>query len=300
MTEKIKLTFLGTSAQIPTAKRNHTSMLLNYKGENILIDCGEGTQRQFRKAKMNPCKITRILLTHIHGDHTFGLPGLFSTLISSGYSKELFIYGPKGIKRFLSNFLNIPYFDKKFKIKILEVQGKFFEDKNFFLEAKSMTHGIPCNAYSFVIKDKIRIDKKKLLKSKFPSGPSIQKLKEGKNVSYKGKKYKSKNLTYLEKGKKISVVLDTLMNNQITPFVKNSDLLICEASFDSSLKEQAKQHLHLTAFQCGEIAKKSKSKKLFLTHISQRYENNTKVLLKDAKKNFKNTFIANDFDFVEI
>jgi len=300
MAEKVKFTFLGTSAQIPTAKRNHTSMLLTYKGENILIDCGEGTQRQFRKMKLNPCKITRILLTHIHGDHTFGLPGLLATLSSSGYSRELFVYGPRGTKKFLSGFLGMKYLEKKFPLKIFEVQGKFFEDKEFFLEAKSMAHGIPCNAYSFVIKNKRRIDKKKLEKSKLPVGPLIEDLRKGKDVLHEGKKYKSKGFTYLEKGKKISFVLDTSMNSKIISFVKDSDLLIMESSFDSNLKQQAKEHLHLTAEQDGEIAKKSNSKKLILTHISERYENNVGILLNDAKKKFKNVSIANDFDVVEI
>src|SRR4030042_5112543 len=108
MASKIKIHFLGTSAQIPSVKRNHTSLLLNYNSENILVDCGEGTQIQFRKAHLNPGCVTRILITHIHGDHVFGLPGLISTLDFSEYKKDLYIYGPKGIKRFLSEFLGIP------------------------------------------------------------------------------------------------------------------------------------------------------------------------------------------------
>ena len=86
-----KITFLGTSDQIPSRSRNHTSILLTYEGENILIDCGEGTQRQFRKANLNPCKITKILISHWHGDHVLGLPGLLSTLALSGYNKTLHI-----------------------------------------------------------------------------------------------------------------------------------------------------------------------------------------------------------------
>ena len=107
MSEKIKIKFLGTSAQIPTVKRNHSAILLTYGEENILVDCGEGTQRQIRLAKLNPCKITKILITHKHGDHTFGLPGLISTLNVSEYKKTLEIYGPKGIKKFLGDFLDL-------------------------------------------------------------------------------------------------------------------------------------------------------------------------------------------------
>ena len=299
MASKINLIFLGTSAQIPTIKRNHSAILLTYKKENILIDCGEGTQRQFRIAKLNPGKITKILITHKHGDHIFGLPGLLSTLNFSEYKKTLEIFGPKGIKKILENFLEISKTKLNFKIIIKEVSGKFFENQDFYLETESMKHGTPTNAYNFVIKDKFRIDKKKLKKTKI-SGPILKNLKEGKNITYKNKKYKAKDFLYSEKGKKISIVLDTLYNEKIVPFTKNADLLICESSFSSKNNKEAKEHLHLTAEECGKIAKKSKAKKLILTHISQRYEMNLKELINDAKNNFKNVKIASDFDRIEI
>lgn len=296
----IKITFLGTSAQIPTAERNHTAILLSYHGENILVDCGEGTQRQFRKAKLNPCKVNKILITHWHGDHVFGLPGLISTFDHSGYNKTLYIYGPKGIRKFLDVFLGLKKVKRSFKIKVEEVSGKFFEAKDFYLEAEKMEHGMPTNAYTFVKKGKLRIDKKKLAKSKLPHGPLIQKLKDGKTITYKGKKYSAKNLTYSAEGKKISFVLDTLDNKKIVPFVKDSDLLICEASFDDALKDKAKEHLHMTSKQAGEIAKKSNTKKLILTHISQRYEKNLKKFLRDTKKVFKNSSLVDDLDVVKV
>ena len=296
----IKITFLGTSYALPTAKRNHTAILLNYNGENILVDCGEGTQRQFRKAKLNPCKLTRILITHIHGDHVLGLPGLLETLSLNEYNKTLFIYGPKGIKIFFKNMEKTFRLKPNYKIKIEEVDGKFFETDDFYLESKKMTHGIPCNAYSFVKKVQIRIDKEKLKKTKLPFSQLLQKLKHGKNVSYQGKKYLAKNLTFMEKGKKVSFILDTSFNKGISTFVNDSDLLICEATFDSKLESKAKEKKHLTSEQAGKIAKESKSKKLILTHISQRYEKNLNKLLNDAKKVFKNSQIANDFDIIEV
>ncbi len=301
MTKKIKLIFLGTSSQIPTAKRNHSAILLSYEGESILIDCGEGTQRQFRKARLNLCRVTRILISHWHSDHILGIPGLLSTLALSGYTKELYIYGPKGTKEFMRDLLKIFNFQKKYEIIVEETNGgKFFETKEFYLESERMHHGIPTNAYTFVIKDKSRLDKKKIKKSKLPFGPLLGKLKEGKDITYNGKKYRAKDFTYKEKGKKVSVVLDTLINERITPFVKNSDILICESSFSSRNNKEAKEHLHLTSKQCGEIAKKSKSDKLILTHISQRYEGNIKELLDDAKGVFKNTELVNDLDEIEI
>ncbi len=294
-----KLVFLGTSDAVPSAERNHTSILLNHNEENILVDCGEGTQRQFRKAELNPCKITRILITHWHGDHVLGIPGILETLSLSDYNKKLFIYGPKGTKEFMKNVLKTFVFTEKYPIEVLEVENKFFENDDFYLEAKKMTHGIPCNAYNFVLKDKIRINKEKLKKTKI-QGPILQKLKQGKDIVYEGKKYFAKNLTYKEEGKKISFVLDTSWNKEIVPFVKNSDLLVCESTFDAESEQRAKEYHHLTSNQSAEIAKKSNSKKLILTHLSQRYSKNPKSILEQAKKVFKNSFLAKDLDVVEI
>jgi ribonuclease Z len=294
-----KIIFLGTSDAVPTAERNHTAILLEHDGENILIDCGEGTQRQFRKAKLNPCKITKILITHCHGDHILGISGLLQTLNFSGYNKPVLIYGPKGIKEFMKLVLQTFAFQGRYKIEVKEVEGKFFENDDFYLEAKSMTHGIPCNAYTFVKKNKIRINKEKLKKTPL-EGPILKKLKEGKDVVYKGKKYFAKDLIYEEKGEKISFILDTSLNTKIIPFAKDSDLLICESTFDSDSEERAKEYKHLTSNQAAEIAKKSKSKKLILTHISQRYSSNPKKILLSAKKVFKNSFLANDLDVFEI
>lgn len=295
----IKLTFLGTSDAIPSAERNHTAILLNYKDENILIDCGEGTQRQFRKAKLNPSKITRILITHWHGDHVLGIPGILQTLSFSEYNKTLFIYGPKGTKEFMRNLLRTFIFHQNFKIIVEEVENKFFETEDFYLEAEKMSHGIPCNAYTFVKKGSLRIDKKKLGKTKI-QGTILKKLKEGKDIVYQGKKYLAKNLTYEEKGKKISFVFDTSFNDRIVPFVKNSDLLICESTFGAELEDRAEEYNHLTSKKTAEIAKKSNSKKLVLTHISQRYNKNPKKILDSAKKIFKNSRLVNDLDEIEV
>lgn len=275
-------------------------MLLTYGGENILIDCGEGTQRQFRKVKLNPCKVTRLLITHWHGDHVFGIPGFLSTLALSGYNKTLYIYGPKGTKEFMKDLLKIFRFTKEYKLVVEEVSGKFLETKDFYIEAKPMEHGIPTNAYCFVKKGLIRIDKKKLEKSKLPNGPLLKNLSEGKDITYKGKKYKSKDLTFVDGDLKVCFVLDTKDNPKIVGFAKDSDLLVCESSFGEELKEKAKEHLHLTASQAATIAKKAKVGELVLTHIGGRYEKDTKALENEAKKIFKKVKVARDFDVFEI
>ena len=302
MSSKIKITFLGTGGIIPTAKRNHIAIFLEYDSYGILVDCGEGTQRQFRKAKINPGKITKLLITHWHGDHVLGIPGLLQTLALSGYNKTLEIYGPSGTKEYMKGVLKIFHFvtDIKIEVKEIDKEGIFFEGKDFFLESRKMTHGCLCNAYNFVEKGKIRIDKKKLEKTKLPSGSLLQRIKEGKDIVYQGKKYKAKDLTYEVGEKKISFVLDTGLNDKIIPFVKDSDLLVIESTYAYDMEETAKEYKHLTSSQAGEIAKKAKVKKTILTHISQRYDKNSKRLLNEARKIFKNSFLAEDLDVVEV
>ena len=102
---KIPITFLGTGSAVPTKKKNHSAIFLHYKQENILFDCGEGTQRQFRKAEINPSKLTRLLISHWHGDHILGIPGLIQTLALNNYNKTLKIYGPKKTKQFIKKII---------------------------------------------------------------------------------------------------------------------------------------------------------------------------------------------------
>lgn len=295
-----KITFLGTSDQIPSRGRNHTSILLTEEGENILIDCGEGTQRQFRKANLNPCKIDKILITHWHGDHVLGLPGLLSTLALSGYNKNLEIYCPKGIKEKIEGFLEIFSFRREYKIKIKEIlTGKFFENDDFLLESEEMEHGVKCLAYSFTKKGKRRIDKGKLKKSGI-KGPILKNLSLGEDIEFEGKKYKSKEMTYVEENKKISIVLDTKFNDKISPFIKNSNVLICESTYSKDLSKEAEDHLHLTNEQAAKLAKKSKVEKLFLVHVSSRYIKDFKTFLNESKEIFKGTFLPRDLESFEI
>ncbi|MFC1682015.1 ribonuclease Z [Nanoarchaeota archaeon] len=301
MSNKIKVTFLGTAGAVPTVRRNHTAVLLNYRDENILVDCGEGVQRQFRKAGLNPCKLTKILITHWHGDHVLGIPGLLQTLAFSGYNKTLCVYGPRGTKKFMDLMLKTFIFEEKISVKVFEIdKGVFFENDYFSLEACSLDHRINCNGYCFVEKGKRRINKEKLEKSGLRSGPLLKKLKSGKDVSYEGKKYLASKLTFVEEKKKICFVWDTGYDKKISKFVEGADLFVCEATLSKEFEEFAKKARHLTSEQAGKIAKDAGVKKLGLIHVSQRYENNLRKILKEAKEVFKNSFVPKDLDVVEV
>jgi len=293
--EKIKITFLGTSDSIPTKLRNHPAILLAYKNENILIDCGEGTQRQFKIAEISPMKLTSILITHWHGDHTFGLPGLLQTLNMMNYNKKLKIYGPKGTRRYINLLKELANINLSLDVYELE-NNVFVDNSEFCIETKSMDHTSPTNAYSFKIKDKRRLDKQKLKKLKLPNSPIIKSLQQGKDIVYNNRKIKASQVSYIEKGRKVTIVLDTKLNQNAINLAKDSDILISESSFSSEDKDHAKEFKHLTATDAAVIAKKAKVKRLILTHVSQRYEGNISIIEKEAKKMFKNTSIAKDFD----
>jgi len=292
----MEIIFLGTSHAVPTKEKNQTAILVRYNSENILIDCGEGTQRQFKIAGLNLCKLTKILITHWHGDHILGLPGLLQSLALSNYNKTLEIYGPRGTKEFMKLLLEMFIFREKIKVNVHEIsEGVFFENKDFCLEAKKMKHGAPCLAYSFSEKTKYKIDINKVKKAGFKEGPWLKDLQEGKDAKFEGKKVEFKKYTNQISGKKVSFILDTAINENCFEIAKDADLLISEACFLKSEEALASERDHLTAEQIANVAKKSKVGRLLLTHISQRYDKKEKIVLEEAKKIFKNSELAKDF-----
>ncbi|MBS3155041.1 ribonuclease Z [Candidatus Woesearchaeota archaeon] len=290
----MKITFLGTSAMQPTKERNLSAILLNYENENILVDCGEGTQRQFRLIDLKPTKITKILISHMHGDHIFGLPGLIQNLEVNNYNGMLEIYGPKGIKEFFNFLFKLGVF-KKLKYKIIEIkEGIICKEKNFMIKASKLNHYGLCYGFEFLEKDKRKINLDYLKKFGLKQHPIIKNLQQGKSIIWEKKKIDVNKATTLIKGKKIAFVLDTVYCNNCLKLAKDADLVISEATFTDDLREKAKEYKHLTAKQAAEIAKKSKAKKLVLTHFSQRYKDINDVL-KEAKSVFKETICAEDF-----
>jgi len=291
----MEIVFLGTGAMVPTEKRSQVATLVSIGKENILVDCGEGTQRQFRLAKISPIKLSRILITHWHGDHVVGLPGLLQTMKKGGYVNRLHLYGPKGTSKFFNHMTQSFLFYARPLIHVEEVSGgTVFETEDFIVKAKSVNHSCPCLAYSFIENDKLNIDKTYLKKKGIKSNPLLKDLKEKKDIVIKGEKISWKKATKLVKGRKITFILDTAYTDSVVSFAKDSDILVCEATHMQDLAEKSKKYKHLTSQQAATIAKKSKVKKLVLTHFSQRYTS-VNDLLKEAKKVFKNTVCAEDF-----
>lgn len=291
----MQVTFLGTSAMMPTKERNPSAVFLSYKTEGVLFDCGEGTQRQLKIAGININKITRLLLSHMHGDHMLGLPGLVQTLGAGNYNGVLEICCPKGAKMQIEALFNAVVFDFRIRCRITEVwDGIFFEGKDFLLEAKPLHHKIPCVGYAFVEKDKRKIDIGKVKKFGIPEGPLIGELQNGKSVMYKGKKVQPDDVSHSVKGRKLAFITDTVYCKNAVLLAKDADLLICEGTFAHGLEDKAHEYMHLTSREAGQIASQAGAKKLVLTHFSARYKT-THDVEEDAKTVFPEVVCAKDF-----
>jgi ribonuclease Z len=290
---KIEITILGTASMIPTKERNLSSVFLSYKDKGFLFDCGEGTQRQMKIAGIKPNKINYILISHWHGDHVLGLPGLIQTLGNSDFDKTLHIFGPKGTKKFMKNMLKGFVFDAKIDMKIKEVKGIFYENNEFFLTAEKLNHSVECLGYSFNEKDKRKMIEKKL-KEFNVKGIDVGKLQMGKSIKLGDKIIKPEDVSKIEKGKKISYIFDTEPCNNTNKLAENSDIMLCEATYHSNLNEKSIQYKHMTSKNAALIASNNNVKFLILSHFSGRYKT-INELENEAKDIFPNTKCAYDF-----
>jgi len=308
----LKLIFLGTSEATPSAKRNQTAIWLNYKNETLLIDCGEGVQRQLKIAGLSPCKLTRILITHWHGDHVLGLPGLIQTLALNNYSKQLHLYGPKGTTKFFSRLMSLFEPIKPLQVKINEIKqnGKILETPDFAIYAYYLKHSAPCLGYVFKEKTRRKILIEKIKKLGIPEGPLIGKLQRGKSIRFKGKLIKPNQVSYQIKGRHIGFILDTLPCKTCLLIAKDADLLITECTFSRQHADLAKERYHLSTQDLASILVKARPKKVYLLHVSQRYLNKETLIEKELeellhaemkKKKLKEKIevkLASDFDQV--
>jgi len=301
----IDIIFLGTGSMYPTEKRSQACVFLRSGTENILFDCGEGTQRQMRIAGLSLMKVKRVFLTHWHGDHALGLGGVIQSLSASGRVDDLEIYGPEGTTDHVKHILNSFEFDLRYKIRTFDLKIKqgtvkrVYDTKEFAVEAMPVKHIIPCLAYSFIEKGHRKVNIEYTKKFGLVQDPILGKLQDNKSITYKGKKITPEKATFLTPDKKITYITDTSYFKGIEKIGKDANVLICESTFSEELKEKAGFYTHLTAKDAAEIAKKTGSKRLFLTHFSQRFVN-TSSLLTEAKNIFEYVYAANDFDRIEV
>ncbi len=297
----MKLTILGTSSMVPTKDRNVTGIYFEHEGEGMLLDCGEGTQRQMSIAGINRIKVKKVLITHWHGDHVSGLVGLIQTIGHGAEEPELDVYGPKGSKEVMHHLMRSCIFYNKVKINIHETDSKkitvLHENDKYRIEAINVQHSVPCVAYSFIIKDQYNIDVAKAAKFGIKPGPKMGELqKKGKTV-IQGKTVKVEEVGTLKKGKKLSFIFDTRICKPCFDIAENADLLICESSFEQKHAERAAEVKHLSTKDAADIATQANVKKLLITHFSQRYKD-TNTLRQEITDLFPNSLVA--FDLMNI
>ena len=290
----MKLTVLGTGCMMPTKERNHAAMALEYKGDIILFDCGEGIQRQFSHAGLKISKIKHICITHFHGDHSLGLPGVIQSLAWHEYDQPVKIYGPKGSKKFVDHMVKCVHWDKRVDVKVTEVKdGVIYDGPDYTIEAHSLKHRVPCIGFAFIEKDRRRVKIKKLKELGVPEGPQVGRLQNGHSITWRGKKINVDDVTYWVKGKKFAYITDTGLCNNCYTLAQDADLVVSEATYHSKLANKADAYDHLTARDAALVASKANAKKLILTHYSSRYKS-THELEEDARNGFDNVMCAKD------
>ncbi|WP_077618711.1 ribonuclease Z [Bacillus sinesaloumensis] len=304
----MEVVFLGTGAGVPAKERNVTSIalqMLNERRATWLFDCGEATQHQILHTSIKPGKIEKIFITHLHGDHIFGLPGLIGSRSFQGGETLLTVYGPKGIKAFIETSLTISSTHIRYPLTIVEIEeGLVFEDEQLCVTAKELEHGIQSFGYRIVEKDLPgTLDVEKLLKEGIKPGPIYQKIKEGLTVDLEdGRQINGAEfIGPPKKGRIVAILGDTRYVNESIDLAKDADLLIHEATFSSNEADMAHNYFHSTTTQAAEIAKQAGVKSLIITHISSRYQgNDSKALLEEARQTFQNTYLAKDFSMFDV
>ncbi|WP_421379428.1 ribonuclease Z [Bacillus salacetis] len=302
------LLFLGTGAGVPAKSRNVTSIalkLLEERGAVWLFDCGEATQHQILHTSLKPRKIEKVFITHLHGDHIFGLPGFLGSRSFQGGETELTVYGPPGIREFIEVSLSISGTHLLYPLHIEEVEeGMVFEDEQFSVEARMLDHALPCYGYRIVEKDKpgvLQADKLKELGIK--PGPIFKKLKEGETVTLDdGRVVDGQDfLGPPIKGRIVTILGDTRPSPEAVKLAESADALIHEATFSKEQEKMAHDYFHSTTQQAAETAAAANAKRLFLTHISSRFtEAEWPELEREARETFPDSHIASDFFEVSI
>lgn len=296
--------FLGTAGSIPTPDRSLPAIAIRRKGELILFDCGEGLQRQMIRAGVGFHRKTTVLITHMHGDHLLGLPGLFQTMSLLDRERKLEIYGPPGIKAFVNAISQTVQFTLTFPIEIAEIKEPSIvcHQKEYQIYATWATHVIPSLAYALIEKPRPgKFYPEKAQALRIPEGPLWSQLQHGSSVKLSdGRVVKPENVLGPQRpGRKIVYTGDTGPSQEIIEFAEHADLLIHDATLDDELLERAREDGHSTPSQAAEVAKKARVKRLILTHISARYKD-ISLLLEQASKIFSHVDVAEDFMKVEI
>ncbi|WP_225047313.1 ribonuclease Z [Lacticaseibacillus kribbianus] len=305
----MELLFLGTGAGSPSKTRNVSSLalkLLDERNEVWLFDCGEGTQHQILKTNIRPRKVTKIFITHLHGDHIFGLPGFLASRANQGGEEPLTIYGPAGIERFVRTSLQVTQTRLPYKLSfgLLETPGTVFEDATFKVSFAALSHRVPSFGYRVEEKPhlgELLIDK--VRDAGIPNGPLYGRLKAGQTITLPdGRTFDGRDFIGPDQpGRTVVICGDTRATAATQALAQGATVLVHEATFGPDESQLARQYYHATNLQAAKIAKEAGVSRLLLNHISARYVGAAaQQLQKSAQRIFPRTHVVHDLETIDI
>ncbi len=293
--------FLGTGSGLPSKERNVSSLAVRFlqrKRTQWLFDCGEATQHQLLNSPITLAKLDKIFITHLHGDHLFGLPGLLCSRSAQGAKTPLTIYGPKGIEMYVETTLSLSRSHLAYELNFVTVhEGILFSEEEVTVEAILLDHVIPSFAYKLTEADKSgTLNRDRLLAEGVKPGPIYKSLKDGETVTLPdGRTLDGKDYVGApKKGHIVVIAGDTRPVSSLITFAKGADVLIHEGTFRTDKKTHADEFGHSTIADVAMLAKRANVKKLIITHISSRYAGEEEELKEEAQQIFANSEIASD------
>jgi ribonuclease Z len=306
----LRITFLGTSAGVPTRARNVSCVALRppQRAEVWLFDCGEGTQHQLLRSELNISQVTRIFITHMHGDHMLGLMGLLATCGMTAHARGIDVYGPRPLADYVREVSRRTQFQTNYPLGVHEVtEGSVFEDEEHAVTCAPLKHRLPAFGYRVQEKDRTgHFDVGRAREEGIPPGPLYGRLKRGERVTlpdgrtFDGADFCGPDL----KGRSVVYSTDTTYCRSAVELARDADLLIHEATFAEADEGLAVRSTHSTASMAGRVGREAGARRLFITHISPRYfpgnETGPEELLKEAQAVFPGAELAHDFLSVDV
>lgn len=291
---------VGTSSSVPTRNRDLPCNMVNYQGERLLFDCGEGAQKRIMMDKLGLMKINRIFITHWHADHFSGLLGLIQTMEMEGREKPLYIYGPPRTEEFTDRILDTGYFQRSYDIFVEDVvEGDTIVGEGYEVRPFEVEHGVNAFGYVFKEEDSVKANKQKMEEYGLGSSPKIGDLKKGETIEWNGATIEPEEVVEEVPGRKIVYTGDTAKCENTIENAEEADLLIHESTVSHDLIEE-REH-HSSAKQAAEVAKEANVDQLVLTHFSRRFRGDkAQELLEEAQEVFEKTVLGEDGKHFEI
>ena len=294
----LELLFLGTGASVPSRDRATSCIAVRGGSDIILMDCGEGSQRQLMISPFSFMKIRAVLITHLHGDHVFGLPGLLQTMSLSGRTEPLTVYGPKGLAKGLDMMMTATEGETIYPLEVVELEGgEEFRVRDMTVRSFRTEHGMP--SVGFIVREKDKpgkLDRAKALSLGIKDGPDMARLKNGETV---GDATPDMVVGPKTPGASIAYTGDTMPCDTVIEGCRGATALVHESTYMSTETGLAADHFHSTARQAAEVAMGAGVGMLLLTHVSNRYDDRS-LVEEDARVIFPNSVVVDDMDWFEV